>query len=329
MGHFGIATTQPEQHRSDYPGVEHAPIVSSPHGPRCVATRASNDGQVSSFSLDVAADELYASPREDFVALRKRLARAARDADDPDTAAEIEKLAKPTTAAWLANHLARTDPDEVGALVGLGEALRKAHAELAGPRLKALTQQRTELVQDLVRRAAVGNSLSEAVTRELEEIFTAAVANEQVGRALVAGRLTSAKGFVLTPGWPSLSTGGTSPARDIDAGRRRPTGVPTGSGDKLAQARQNLEEARAAVKEAEVARAEEERALGEAERAADEAAAEVTRLTELLDAAEAQEKRALAQAARARRMVKEAERRASHAWRQVQAAERKVAELGE
>ena len=290
-------------------------------------------------SVDAAADELYLAPREEFTALRKRLAKAARDGGDSAVAAEIEKLAKPTTAAWLANQLARTDPAEVRALAELGDALRRAHEELAGAELKALSQQRTELIQALVRQvASVGeHPLSETVTRELEDIFTAAVTNEQAAGALMAGRLTSAKGFATVSGWPAADVPAAWPqlasrATRNEAGKRRAAGETTEQtlrANRRAHAQQDLDDARAAVQEADAARADEQRALADADAAVDEAAAEVARLTAELDAAEAEEKRARGQAARARRTVKEAERRAAQAWRQVQLAERKLAELAE
>jgi hypothetical protein len=297
---------------------------------------------VPDLSLDAAADELYLAPREEFTALRKRLAKAARDSGDSAVAGEIEKLGKPTTAAWLANQLARTDPAEVRALAELGDSLRRAHEELAGAELKALSQQRTELIQALVRQVA---SVSEhppreAVIRELEEIFTAAVTNEHAAAALIAGRLTSAKGFAPVPGWPSWPAAEVPAARArsasrptrTEAGKRRAAGETAEQAlraKRRAYAQQDLDEARAAVKEAEAARADEERALADADAAVDKTAAEVARLTAELDTAEAEEKHARGQAARVRRAVKEAERRVSQAWRQVQLAERKLAELAE
>jgi hypothetical protein len=279
--------------------------------------------------LDTAIRELYAASREDFVARRRELAKAARDAGEPDAAGRIEKLAKPTTAAWVANRLARSDPDEVAELAGLGDALRRAHAELDGTEIRSLGQRRTELITALVRRADGHDEagLSESVLRDLEEILTRAVSDADAAAALVAGCLTSAKGFAPSSGWPSL------PATDVPAVKPARRSEKSGGAKKSAgdtrrqQAREALEEARAAVKEAESARAEDERALTDAESAAEEAAAEVKRLGEELDAAESKEKRARSLVATARRAAKEAERQASQAWRQVQQAEQKLATL--
>jgi hypothetical protein len=308
---------------------------------------------VAHVDLESAADQLYGASREEFTALRKELAKAARAAGDAETAAEIDKLAKPTTAAWLANQLARVDEAAVRELAELGDALRDATERLAGAELKSLSQERTERIRTLIRRAGSvsGQALSESVTRELEEIFTVAVADPDVARALVAGRMTSARGIAVPPSWP-MAPAGTGPATREKAPARQRSAERAGRAERtgrdgrakaadadeardarraeqLERARKELEEARAAVKEAESARAEEERALEDTQAAADRAGSEVLRLTEELEAAEAREKEARRAIAAARRAVKDAERTASQAWREVQLAERRLAVLGE
>ncbi len=283
--------------------------------------------------LDSAAEELYAGTREDFTPRRKELAKAAKAAGDPKLAAAIDKLAKPTTSAWLANRLAR-DPDaDVDQVAELGDALREAHANLAGADLKSLSQQRTKLVNTLVKQAGRlnGAALTESVTRELEEIFTTAVADGDVARVLLAGRLTSAKELAATvAAWPEVS-GDRAPVARPAKPKRKPdlTGREKAEQDrKLAKAREELEAARSAVKEAEADRAAEERSLADAQRIADEATEEIRRIYEDLDAAETREKDARRRVGSASRSVKDAERRASQAWRLVQQAERALEELG-
>jgi hypothetical protein len=272
--------------------------------------------------IDDAIEELYAAPREEFIALRKRLAKDARDTGDAKAAAEIDKLAKPTTAAWVANQLARADVEEARELAELGDALRAAHERLAGAELKSLGHKRTELIRALVRQAEERHEPSESVLRELEDILTRVVTDPEAAAAFVSGRLTSAKGFAPAPAWPTLPAGEV-PAKPAQKPKAKP------KPDEGERARQALEEARAAVKEAEAARADDERTLADAEAATEEAVAEVKRLGEELDAAEAREKRARGLVALARRSVKEAERRTAQAWRQVQLAEAKLAELDE
>ena len=46
----------------------------------------------------------------------------------------MKALRKPTLAAWLANQLVGTDPDQVNDLTELGDQLREAHLSADGPR---------------------------------------------------------------------------------------------------------------------------------------------------------------------------------------------------
>jgi hypothetical protein len=281
--------------------------------------------------LDTAADELYAGTREDFTPRRKELAKQAKASGDAKLAAAIEKLAKPTTSAWLANQLARDPSSDIEDIASLGDALREAHANLAGAELRSLSQQRTKLVATLVRQAAKrgGTPLTESVIRELEDIFTSAIADREIARVLLAGRLTSAKDLAAAAAaWPSADAGKpVAAARPAPKKRERTSREEAELERQRAEMRQELANARSAVKEAEADRTEEERILGEAQQAAEEATERVRRVYEELDAAEAEEKEARRRVGSASRSVKDAERRASQAWRLVQQAEQKLADL--
>jgi hypothetical protein len=282
--------------------------------------------------LDTAADDLYASTREDFTARRKELAKEAKAAGDATLAAEIDKLAKPTTSAWLANQLARDPAADIDRVVTLGEALREAHANLDGAELRSLSQQRTRLVAALVRQAGeLGGGLTEAVTRELEDIFTTAIADPDVARVLLVGRLTSAKDLAAAvAAWPSTDATPVAkrPAKPTPK-KQRTDREQAELERRRAAAREELEKARGSVKEAEADRKEEERILAQAQKAADDATTRVRQVYEELDAAESAEKDARRRVGSASRSVKDAERRASQAWRLVQQAEQKLADLGE
>jgi hypothetical protein len=307
--------------------VDHPCIVSS-------RPRREDGGVPDTVDLDSAADELYAGSREEFTRRRKDLAKAARDQGDQQTAKAIDKLAKPTTSAWLANQLARDDSSDVGDVAEVGDALREAHANLSGADLKSLSQKRNKLVARLVEQAGAlnGSPLTESVVRELEEIFTTAVADPDVARVLLAGRLTSAKELAAAvAAWPEADGAPAVRPRPAKKEPKRKLSEREAAqrAEKVEAARKGLEDARAAVKEAEADRAEEERILDDAQRAADEATEKVRRVYEELDAAEAAEKEARRRVGSASRSVKDAERRAGQAWRQVQQAERTLEELGE
>jgi hypothetical protein len=350
--HLGVAATHPEQRSPYNPLVNH---------PSIVASRLARQDRGVPADLDTAADELYASTREDFTVRRKELAKDAKSAGDLKLAAAIDKLAKPTTSAWIANQLARDPSSAVDQVATLGDALRAAHANLDGAELRTLSQQRTRLVNTLLKQASKLGQLTEGVTRELEDIFTTAIADQEVAKVFLAGRLTSAKDLAAAAAaWPSTDAAGSSTDAAVglvDAltasvaarpkrGRGKPDRAnradPADRADddradreraelerQRATARQELEGARSAVKEAEADRKEEERILAEAQEAAEEATERVRRVYEELDAAELAEKEARRRVGSASRSVKDAERRAGQAWRLVQQAEQKLAELEE
>lgn len=319
----------------------------------CLAA-AVHDGLVAADDFENAASELYAAPRENFIPLRKQLAEQARAAGEKALAEQISRLAKPTMAAWLANGLARKHAEAVRDLVELGDLMRDATERMAGDELRALSQRRPQLIRALVRDAAdvSGQPLRDAVSRELDEILTAAVTDVDTGRALQAGRLTSAREAAPLGAWPQVLPGAAAvrerpaaaPKQDRSAGPDRgdqseaaghPAGEPSTptpeparpSPQEVAAAEQAMDRAREAVKEAESARGERERELQSAEQEAEAAAAEVLRLTELLDAAEGREREARRRVVAARHSVKDAEREASQAWREVQLAERRLSDL--
>src|SRR3954447_16149968 len=136
-------------------------------------------------SIDEVAERLYALEPEEFTAARNQ---AAKDADGDDRKA-IKSLRKPTVAAYVANLLVRTYRDDVEALVDLGDDLRSAMAGKGD--IRALSEQRRELVRDLVHQAAdaAGRALTAAVEEEVAATLEAATADPDLGRAVLSGRL--------------------------------------------------------------------------------------------------------------------------------------------
>jgi len=260
-------------------------------------------------------DQLYALPREEFTAARREMVRQAKADGDKDTAAAIGKLAKPTKAAWLANRLARDHRKTVVELLGVGDDLRAAHGRGAGPRLRELTQRRTELINALLRLA--DESLSEPVTRELEEMFTAAVADETAADILRAGRVASVRDLAIAPAWPGLAI------TPRTVGEQKPRVKPKADDSRARKAafRKALADAKSAVKAAEADRAGADRAQREAEAAVTAAEKRVRDLNAELDAAEAAELEARQALHATRRTAKDAERAAGQAWRTLQRVE--------
>jgi hypothetical protein len=141
------------------------------------------------------ADELYALTPAEFTAARDERARQARQAGQRDDAAAIKKLARPTTSAWLVNQLSREATDRLGRLVEVGEALEEAQRTLAGDRLRELSGQRRNVINDLLQQAAEiasrsGQPTSAVVMGEVRATLEAALADSAARAAVQSGRLT-------------------------------------------------------------------------------------------------------------------------------------------
>ncbi|HEY2670728.1 MAG TPA: hypothetical protein VGJ07_10170 [Rugosimonospora sp.] len=177
--------------------------------------------------------DLYALPPERFIAARDEAVAEARAAGDRALAARIGALRRPTVAAWLVNLVALHRPEQVGALLDLGTALREAQQELRGERLRELSAQRRAAITELVaaaRRLAVeaGRRPRDALPlAEVEATLVAALADEDVAAAVRAGRLTRATGYAGfgEPMRPDLRVidGGAQPARSGGGDRQRGT----------------------------------------------------------------------------------------------------------
>ncbi|MGY1762653.1 hypothetical protein ACI79G_12360 [Geodermatophilus sp. SYSU D00779] len=242
--------------------------------------------------LDEVADELYAVPPDEFVAVRKQRQDDARAAGDRTLAREIGALPKPTAAAWVCNLLAREQRAEIEGLVELGDLLRQAQESLAGDQLRALDRQRSQLLTALTRQAVAlarehGVRVGGTVETQVADTLRAAMAEPEAGEALLSGRLTAAmcySGLGTTGSRPALRLVPPRPEREGIGGRSR-SGTAAARRRRDEDARREAEE-EARRREEEARRAAEERRqreLEEARRAAEEATA---RAAEAVAAAE-------------------------------------------
>lgn len=147
--------------------------------------------------FESVADELYAAARDEFTALRNERAAQAKAAGEHNLATRIRGLHKPTSAAWLANQLARKHAEQIGKLEQLGESMRRAHTELDGDELRALSRRRHDLVQALTDQARSlgkdrGVPVSDSVSAEVADTLDAALGDPDAARELAEGRLATA-----------------------------------------------------------------------------------------------------------------------------------------
>jgi hypothetical protein len=140
------------------------------------------------------ADELYALSLPDFTPARDA---RAKELKGTDLAKEVKALRKPSLAAWVVNLLVRHETEQVEQLLQVGAALRAAQESMSGDELRQLTRQRrhvTAAVTTQARRLARehGQKVTEAVAGQVEATLTAAMVDENCGRAVRSGLLLTA-----------------------------------------------------------------------------------------------------------------------------------------
>jgi hypothetical protein len=176
--------------------------------------------------LDEIVRELYVLPPADFVAARNELVRQARRTGNPEVAERLQQLRRPTRSAWLVNLLA-SDSAAMQRLSGLGRQLRDAQTGLAGEELRSLSQQRRQLINDMLQRAQIhadeaGVRLTATVISEVEATLQAALVD-------LAGAMTVRNGRLVRP----LSHSGFGPRprlnipRSTSGAELRPVEVPS------------------------------------------------------------------------------------------------------
>ncbi|MBA3742619.1 hypothetical protein [Sporichthya sp.] len=235
-------------------------------------------------ALNEVAAELYGLPAAEFTAARNAAAKAAKTAGERDLAASITALARPSTSAWVVNHLVRHHPADVEALLELGADMRAAEHARDADRIRSLSRERNLRVPALTRQARalseeLGQAVSDAVALEIESTLTAALATEDFGIAVRSGQLTKALVWAGFGEMPALATLVAVPSPSPKAPAKAPaTAPPKGKkGDDVAAAEAAEAEAKAAEQQAAAERLERDRA--EAAEAAEEAQARVEELT--------------------------------------------------
>jgi hypothetical protein len=297
--------------------------------------RGDDDGHAA--ALEEAAEELYAVAPEDFLTTRTELVARARADGDRPLAAAIGKLRKPSTAAWLVNLLAYEAPDELGSLLDLGAAMRKAQSRLSGAELRRLSQQRHQVVRALATRAhhlaqERGEKVSRSVLDQVGDTLLAALADPEAAEQVRAGHLATPlsysgfgpAGLAVVPDPVEDDEDDGAVEEDDDERERR----------EHAERERQLEAARTALAQARSGLEAARRKVVRAERTVETSAAERTRAEERRQQAQEALDRAVADAERLTAAAHEAERtlegqRAAEqaAQDEVRRAEQVVAEL--
>lgn len=251
--------------------------------------------------LEDIVDQLYALPPAEFTAARDRAARTGGVLGK-----QIKALRRPTASAHLVNALVRAEPALLTELLDLGPELAHAQSEGDGAAVRALGEQRRQLVGRVADRAVqlADGPVSPVVRDEVATTLEAGLADPAIADAVRSGRLVRALSFV---GFGGVDLDGAV-AVPVSAAtsRRHPSAVETHP--------------------ARVAEAE-QRALA-AGGALDDAVRARKSATTAYDAAQAEAQRTEQALTRLRAQVDEAERSLRGAQRAEQAAQERVEATG-
>jgi hypothetical protein len=163
------------------------------------------------------SQKLYRLPLSEFTAARNARAKTLKQ-DDPELAAAVAGLPKPSVAAAALNELVREDPSEVRALIQSGKRLRQAQeAAVAGKKGADLNASIKEhraaldrVQRDLRRRKLSGPTVEKAmqtlrvtsVDPELQPLLERGILHEDL----------TASGFGLDPSLVPAQTQKRAPA---------------------------------------------------------------------------------------------------------------------
>ncbi|MGW3327889.1 hypothetical protein [Streptomyces virginiae] len=298
---------------------------------------------------DAVILELYGLRPADFTRARDAYVAEARREKDAEAATAIGGLRRPTLAVWAVNLLARTRPDLAEALLRLGTELRRAHRELDGERMRALSHQQHQVIGALSAEAArlaagAGERLRETVLGEVGEIFHGLLGDDEAARRWAAGRL--AKPPSVTVGFEGLEPApGATPPPVTPTPRPAPVSAPAPARTPAAPARSEVDRGTAVAKraaeehrsrtaaaregaaEASAALRRTEHGLAEAAAARDRAEGEAADLREELSAVRQRVEAARRAASEARQAYRRAERAHAEAGRTAEKAARRLDEL--
>ena len=139
---------------------------------------------------DVAV-QLYTGSPTDFVTARN--SRAAH-AHDPDLAARIRGLKKPSVAAWVVNVFAHERAAQLAEALELAEELREAQADLDAGALAQLGRDRRALTTRLAKDAAElaearGQRITASTRDAVQQTISAAFFDPTAAAAVASARL--------------------------------------------------------------------------------------------------------------------------------------------
>jgi hypothetical protein len=166
-------------------------------------------------TFEDAVDELYGAPLEDFVTVRKRLAKELGG----DEGKELAKLRKPNVAAWTLNQLARNERRDVDLLLDAGHRMRQAGAEK-----QAFEQARAKEADALRRltKAAEALGASPQVVTKVNAALRAAAVTAGGREQLALGRFVDLPTMSGFEAYEGLELPKRAPATRAKAAKAKP-----------------------------------------------------------------------------------------------------------
>jgi hypothetical protein len=159
---------------------------------------------------DPLVDPLYETPPAAFVAARKRIVAALKQAGRVDDAKAVDRLPRPPLQVWTANQVARRDGGLVKRLVALTDRLKSvggADYASAATELRRLSSEIRDATEKVL--AAAGHEVDPQILQRVLSTLRAAAGHEDQRALMVAGRLVRDVG---EPEAASLFGHGAAPA---------------------------------------------------------------------------------------------------------------------
>jgi hypothetical protein len=230
---------------------------------------------------DAEVRRLYGLEPGEFVTARAAAARELRREGRRGEAAAVERLRKPSVAAWIVNRLARDEAGLVGGLLEAGERLREVQLRAGSPgELRAAIDAEAAALEALMRKAgplgARSGSGGEATLRHARDTLHAAALDPglagEVRRGVVV-REQQAVGFPMGVSVPARRP--RPAARKPEPAPRKAPATDPGSARQLERAAASAAAAtvKLAAAEAELAGAQDDLEAAEADLEAARAAA--------------------------------------------------------
>lgn len=168
-------------------------------------------------------DALFDADLSDFIAARDALVKQRKAEGDKEGAALVKALRKPSTVAWGVNRVARTNPDDVAALLDAGAAVRDAQVKAVQGTDDGSLREKSKAWRERINAlgAKVAVLIGEQYRDDAAASFEAASTDAHVADVVRRGRLTNAveaAGFGLTgmPDPPARRTPEPEPSAEAD-----------------------------------------------------------------------------------------------------------------